>query len=132
VCERSESSNPNGRPNLTQRCKRFATVSTFTQVAVVLLWNLIEKGLGSEVLQKVSSPQVLNRDDGNATNTIGVWTQKNCKKKCLVNVRKKYFQQDIVCIFYSYRFPQCFTSSKKVRAMRNQVDVLTQSSVSTD
>jgi len=30
-----ESSNPKGRRNLTQRCKRFATASTFTQVAVL-------------------------------------------------------------------------------------------------
>jgi len=30
-----ESSNPKGRPNLTQHCKRFATASTFTQVAVL-------------------------------------------------------------------------------------------------
>jgi len=30
-----ESSNPNGRPNLTQRCKRFATASTSAQVAVL-------------------------------------------------------------------------------------------------
>jgi len=33
-----ESSNPKGRPNLTQRCKRFATASTSTQVAV-LSWH---------------------------------------------------------------------------------------------
>jgi len=33
-----ENSNPNGRPNATQRCKRFATASTSTQVAV-LLWH---------------------------------------------------------------------------------------------
>jgi len=31
-----ESSNPKGRSNLTQRCKRFATASTFTQVTVLL------------------------------------------------------------------------------------------------
>jgi len=30
-----ESSNPKGRPNLTQRCNRFATASTSTQVAVL-------------------------------------------------------------------------------------------------
>jgi len=30
-----ESSFPKGRPNLTQRCKRFATTSTSTQVAVL-------------------------------------------------------------------------------------------------
>jgi len=30
-----ESSNPKGRPNLTQRCRRFATASTSTQVAVL-------------------------------------------------------------------------------------------------
>jgi len=30
-----ESSNPKGRPNLTQRSKRFATASTFTQVAML-------------------------------------------------------------------------------------------------
>jgi len=30
-----ESSNPKGRPNLTQRCKRFAIASTSTQVAML-------------------------------------------------------------------------------------------------
>jgi len=30
-----ESSNPKDRPNLTQRCKRFATALTSTQVAVL-------------------------------------------------------------------------------------------------
>jgi len=33
-----ESSIPKGRPNLTQRCKRFATASASTQVAV-LSWR---------------------------------------------------------------------------------------------
>jgi len=33
-----ESSDPNGRPNLAQRCKRFATASSSTQVAV-LTWR---------------------------------------------------------------------------------------------
>jgi len=33
-----ESSFPNGRPNFKQRCKRFATASTSTQV-VVLPWR---------------------------------------------------------------------------------------------
>jgi len=30
-----ESSNPKGRPNLTQRCQRFTTASTSTQVTVL-------------------------------------------------------------------------------------------------
>jgi len=33
-----ERSNPQGRPYFTQRCKRFTTASTSTQVAV-LLWR---------------------------------------------------------------------------------------------
>jgi len=41
-CLLCESSNPKGWPNLTQRCKRFATASTSTQVAV-LPWRYDEK-----------------------------------------------------------------------------------------
>jgi len=33
-----ESSNPKGRPNLTQHCKRFSTASTTAQVSM-LLWS---------------------------------------------------------------------------------------------
>jgi len=47
--------NPKDRPNLTQRCKRFATASTFTQVVFCLgatsrRWASIIKGLVLEYL----------------------------------------------------------------------------------
>jgi len=45
-----EKSNPKGRPNLTQRCKRFAFASTSTQEAV-LPWSYdAEMGIGPRKL----------------------------------------------------------------------------------
>jgi len=43
-----------GRPNLSQRCKRFATASTFTQVAVLLWRYVVEIDCANSFVNQIS------------------------------------------------------------------------------